>query len=135
MQEIITAVKELGKLIQANESYKVMEVAREQVDNDDELQKAIGEFTLSKQALNQEISKEPRDEEKIKEYDDRIRALHKEIMQNPNMTAFDNAKNDFDEVVGKINQILTASINGFDPETADLEHNCGGGCSSCSGCH
>ncbi|MFA9381109.1 MAG: YlbF family regulator [Acetanaerobacterium sp.] len=134
MENIIRSTKELGKQIQANESYIAMAKAREAVDANDVLQKQIQEFTMLKMSLNQEISKEPRDDAKVAELDEQIRTLHKAVTESPAMLTYNDAKLAFDTVVEKVNQILSASLNGQDPETADAQ-SCGGSCSSCAGCH
>ena len=135
MEQIIKMAKELGKLIQADESYLAMARAKEMVDADEKLQEMIGEFNLSKMSLNQELSKEDRNQEKVTGLDSKIRSLHGEIMQNPNMVLYGETQEELDQIINKINTILSASLNGMDPETADEEHSCGGSCSSCAGCH
>ncbi len=135
MENIIQTTKELGKKIQANEFYIAMNKAREAVDANDELQQQIQEFTMLKMTLNQELSKEPRDDAKLASLDEQIRTLHKTVTENPVMLAYNDAKLAFDSVVDMVNKILSASLNGQDPETADQIESCGGSCSSCSGCH
>ncbi len=135
MENIILTTKTLGKQIQANESYIAMNKAREAVDASDELQQQIQEFTMLKMTLNQELSKEPRDDAKVASLDEQIRTLHKTVTENPVMLAYNDAKLAFDTVVDMVNKILSASLNGQDPETADQIESCGGSCSSCSGCH
>lgn len=135
MENIIRTTKDLGKQIQANEHYLAMSKAREAVDASEELQKQIQEFTMLKMTLNQELSKEPRDDAKVASLDEQIRTLHKTVTENPVMLAYNDAKLAFDEVVDAVNRILSASLNGQDPETADQITGCGGSCSSCAGCH
>ncbi len=135
MENIIQTTKNLGKQIQANEAYIAMNKAREAVDASDELQQQIQEFTMLKMTLNQELSKEPRDDAKIAFLDEQIRTLHKTVTENPVMLVYNDAKLAFDTVVDMVNKILSASLNGQDPETADQIESCGGSCSSCSGCH
>ncbi len=135
MENIIQTTKELGKQIQANEAYIAMNKAREAVDANDDLQKQIQEFTMLKMTLNQELSKEPRDDAKLASLDEQIRTLHKTVTETPVMLAYNDAKLAFDTVVEMVNKILSASLNGQDPETADQIESCGGSCSSCSGCH
>ncbi len=135
MENIIQTTKELGKQIQANDFYIAMNKAREAVDANDELQQQIQEFTMLKMTLNQELSKEPRDDAKLAALDEQIRSLHKTVTENPVMLAYNDAKLAFDSVVDMVNKILSASLNGQDPETADQIESCGGSCSSCSGCH
>ena len=45
---IIEMAREMGKLIQESDEYKALMEARTASDNDEELQKQIGEFNLNK---------------------------------------------------------------------------------------
>ena len=48
----------------------------------------------------------------------------------------DEAKELMDNMLKRINAIISISAEGGDPEIADLtEDTCGGSCSSCAGCH
>ena len=96
----------------------------------------IGEFNLKRMAINNEAGKENRDESKLQELNAELRHVYAEIMKNPNMTAYNQAKEAFDAVLKRVNAIIALSAEGEDPETADLtEDACGGSCSSCAGCH
>jgi hypothetical protein len=56
-------------------------------------------------------------------------------MSKPNMVAFNQAKGEMDRMLAEINNIITASANGEDPETCPAQPGCSGECSSCGGCH
>jgi hypothetical protein len=87
-------------------------------------------------AINNEVSKEERNEETVKYLNEELRHLYAKIMQNPNMTAYNEAKDQIDALLQRVSAIITQSAEGEDPETADYqEHSCGGECSSCGGCH
>lgn len=134
--DIITMAREMGKEIQKDDRYLNWQIARQNSDNDEELQNLIGEFNLKRMAINNEVSKEDRNEENVKKLNDELRHVYAQIMQNPNMTAYNEAKNQIDALLQRISAIITQSAEGEDPETADYqEHSCGGECSSCGGCH
>ena len=73
MENIIKSVRELGKAIQADESFKEYIKAKEEADNDTTLQSAIGEFNLIKMQLAEEGQKEEKDEAKINELNVKLR--------------------------------------------------------------
>lgn len=134
--DIIKSTRELGKLLQQDERYINYHSAREKNDNDETLQRLIGDFNLKRLDLNTEMSKVDRNSERLTALDNEIKELHAQIMSNENMVAFNNAKNAMDEMLSQINNIITMSANGEDPETCPANPaNCSGGCSSCSGCH
>ena len=134
--DIITMAREMGKEIQKDDRYLNWQIARQNSDADEELQNLIGEFNLKRMAINNEVSKEDRNEETVKSLNEELRHVYAQIMQNPNMTAYNEAKDQMDALLQQINAIISKSAEGEDPETADYEeHSCGGECSSCGGCH
>ena len=74
-----------------------------------------------------------RDLEKLEQ---EIQALYLQIMENPNMQAFDTAKQAMNMMMQEVDTILSLCANGEDPDRChpDLT-NCTGNCSSCGGCH
>ena len=74
-----------------------------------------------------------RDLEKLEQ---EIQALYLQIMENPNMQAFDTAKQAMNMMMQEVDTILSLCANGEDPDQChpDLT-NCTGNCSSCGGCH
>ena len=135
MDKILEATRNLGKLIQDEDCFKRYIESREKNDNDEELQKAIGEFNLVKLSMDQELAKEERDAEKLKALNDDLRRTYSEVMINENMINFQTAKREVDELVAKIYSVIVKCSLGENPETAEFEESCGGDCASCGGCH
>ena len=135
--DIIELARDLGKKIQEDDRFIAMHVASQQCDADEALQNMIGEFNLKRMAINNEAQKEDRSEETLRTLNDELRAVYAEIMQNPNMAAYNNAKNELDALVQRVTTVITMSADGEDPDTCDRDScGCGGNCSSCGGgCH
>lgn len=132
--DVITGTRELCKQLQQDERYTAYHAAKENNDNDVDLQNKIGEFNLKRMELNREMAKPEKDNEKISVLDAEIKFLYGEIMASPNMIAFTAAKNEMDGLLNQINSIITMSANGDDPDTVDPVASCGGSCSTCGGC-
>lgn len=133
--DIIKMTRELGKAIQQDERYIAYFAAKDKNDKDSELQKLIGEFNIKRLELNNEMTKDDKDAEKLKELDVTIKDMYTKIMGNESMMAFNIAKNDMDALLSEINNIITMCANGEDPDTCMPEQSCSGSCASCSGCH
>ena len=133
--DLIQQTRALGAAIQQDSRFVALQIARQNNEEDEGLQELIKELNLQRLNLNNEISKEPRDEEKLKAINTAFRAVYDEIMQNPNMQAYEAAKTDMDALVANINGILALCVNGEDPETCTPSGGCGSGCSGCSGCN
>ena len=118
------------------ESYIAMMAARQQSDEDEALQEAIGEFNLKRMAISNEAQKEDRNEETMKRLNEDFRAVYQKIMENEHMLRYNDAKNEFDALLQRITGILSMCAEGEDPETCDYDAaSCGGNCASCAGCH
>ncbi len=133
--DIVQLAREMGKQIQQTEEYKNLQVARKASDEDKELQDLIAQFNIKRMDLSSAMQEENKDEEKITSLDKELKELYQKVMSNESLAAFNTAKMELDAIMNKVQMVLTASVNGEDPETCDVEHSCGGSCSTCGGCH
>lgn len=134
--DAIKAARELGKAIQQDERYIAYNQAKINNDNDEELQKLIGEFNLKRQQLGLEMSKgaDEKDEAKIEETNKEMQKLYALIMQNEHMAEFTMAKQGMDKLVNDVNAIIGMCCDGEDPDTCEISA-CTGSCATCGGCH
>lgn len=135
--DVLNVARELAKALQESEAYIAMSKAREENDKNLDLQEKISNFNLKKIALNREPAKEDRNSDKISTLDREIREAYQDIMNDPNMKAYSEAKGKVDELMKKIEFVLGMALNGADPETIEVPEStgCTGNCSSCAGCH
>ncbi len=84
--------------------------------------------------LDNELSLEEKNEEKIKEMNEKLRALYGEVMAHPAMVAYNEAKQGLDKLLNDVNNIITMCVQGADPATCEPSA-CTGSCSTCGGCH
>lgn len=134
--DVIELTRQLGKALQNDDRYLVFKDAEKANDADEELQKQIEQFNDLRAQINGEISKTERDEEKITKLDGDFKALYKKIIERPNMLVYNEAKGELDNLLNFINQIISGSINGENPdEIEEHQGGCSGSCSGCSGCH
>lgn len=132
--DVIELTRQLGAAIQADERYKNYMAAKIANDNDEYLQEDIGEFNLIRISLDKELSSDNKDDEKVKELNQKLRSTYSAIMLTPSMIAYNEAKTALDELLNDVNSIITMSANGEDPATCEPSH-CTGSCSTCGGCH
>ena len=132
--DLIEKTRELGKLLQDEESYKSMKEAEKKADADTELQELIKEFNLKRLSINVETQKTEKDGEKIAELNKEMQKVYADIMANENMKAYNESKQLFDQVSGRVMTILQNCIAGEDPKTTDFDSSCTGSCATCGGC-
>lgn len=133
--DIIEKARELGKLIQQEESYIALQKAQANADADMDLQNLIGDFNMKRMSINNEASKKDKDSDKLALLNSQMREDYSKIMSNKNMIAYNEAKDAFDMVANRVLAIVQQSAEGADPETADYStSSCSGSCSTCGGC-
>ncbi len=133
--DVIKQARELGRAIQGDERFIRYAKAKLTNDNDNELQDAIGQFNLVRMELDRELDSESKDDDKVKELNEKLRSVYSGIMSSAAMIEYNTAKAELDTLVNEVNTIISKSIDGEDPETCDTSSGCTGSCSSCAGCH
>lgn len=133
--DIIEKARELGKLIQQEESYIALQKAQADADADMDLQNLIRDFNMKRMSINNEASKKDKDSDKLALLNSQMREDYSKIMSNKNMIAYNEAKDAFDVIANRVLAIVQQSAEGADPETADYStSSCSGSCSTCGGC-
>ncbi len=136
--KILETAREAAKLLQNDERVVALCKAKADNDLDTELQEQIGEFNTKR--LDIEMAHRRGDApEKIEELTKEMQILYNTVMENENMQAYSAAKAEVDEMLQHIDAIYSMAAMGEDMDKFDVETllvgGCGGGCSSCSGCH
>ena len=134
--DCIELFKRAAVALQTDPRYLALEQARKMNDSDEELQNMIGEFNLARMDLNNEITKEERDDQRIAELNEKVNSLYGQIMSDEGMIAYNDAKRDCEALINHIDAIINTAMNGGDPMTVqEPSASCTGSCSTCGGCH
>ena len=136
--DVIAKARELGALLQQDERYIKLMEAQKANEEDTALNELIARIQLVQMSFQHEAQKEDKNEQKLQAYDKEFGEIYTQIMANPNMQAYESARAEIDALMQYINNIFVLCLQGEDPATCEPkmeEHNCGGECSSCSGCH
>lgn len=134
---VIELARQLGVALQADERFKAFTVAKDNNDNDAELQEKIAQFNELRRQLNVEMGKDDKDAEAMTKLNGEIQNIYGEIMTRPSMIEYNTAREAMDKLLNSVNFIITMAANGEDPMTCPEEqpHSCSGSCSTCGGCH
>ena len=133
--DVIQKVRELGKAIQQDERFIRYAKAKLNNDNDTDLQNSIGEFNIIRMELDREMQAEEKNDNKIKELNEKLRDIYSKIMASDSMVEYNTAKVELDSLVNEINVVISKTLDGEDPETCETTQACTGSCSTCGGCH
>ncbi len=135
--DVIKLTRELGAAIQQDEKYLAFVAARKANDDDKELNALIGKLNLVQMNYKNESEKDTPDNAKLESLDEEFRKLYGEIMLNGNMRKFEEAKQNVDDMMNYLIQILSLCVNGEDPATCEPQNEeggCTGSCGTCGGC-
>ncbi len=136
--ELEKMARQLGAAIQQDEAYLNFEKARLANEADEELNDLMGKIRLIQMSYQVEAAKDEPDEDKMNGFNQEFQGVYSQIMANKNMQEYEKARQAVDDMMNYITGILGLCVNGEDPETCDPRahhHDCGGECSSCSGCN
>lgn len=134
--DIIEMTRELAKKLQQEDAYILLNTTQKAVEDDDELQEAIAEFNMKRYELTQEVTKKDRDDAKVDELDSLVREMYDKITNDEKMVAFNNAQDEFNELLEYVLHILQMAATGDDPDSIEKpeQGGCSGDCGSCGGC-
>lgn len=122
--DIMEKTIELGKMIQDSEEMKALKKAEELQQNDEEAAGLIQEYNLKRMNIVRDMdAKKITEQEAIKADKEAYDAL----LKNDLIAGYIKAKEEFNNLVQRINDVLTYYITGEEP---GCSHNCG----SCGGC-
>ena len=134
-----TALRELGKEIQADERFAALKAAAAANDADETLQNQMHEMQLLSLQYQQEAEKgEEASQDKIKEIQNKYQDLYNTVMDGENMKNYSLAAAEMEQMAQYISQMIGLFFDGQDPETCQVppaEANCTHDCSTCGGCH
>lgn len=132
--DAILAARQLGRAIQRDSRY--LRVMRAQAENDGDaaLQEDIGAFNALREDLNAEVQKKEKDTVRIKEMDAELKAMYGRIFENEHMKEFAAAREEFQQMLTFVNQIINGAASGRDPDGIEFQEACGGDCGGCAGC-
>ena len=123
-----TALRELGKEIQADERFAALKAAAAANDADETLQNQMHEAEKGEEAS----------QDKIKELQNKYQDLYNTVMDGENMKNYSLAAAEMEQMAQYISQMIGLFFDGQDPETCQVppaDANCTHNCSTCGGCH
>ena len=138
--ELEKLARQLGAAIQQDKVYLDFQEAMKKNEEDTALNELMGKIKLLQMSYQHEASQEKPDEKKLEQYSKEFQGLYEQVITNENMKAYEEARQAVDEMMNYLTGILALCVNGEDPETCGPhahahDHECGGECSSCGGCH
>ena len=127
--DIFEMATALGDALKQDEKLIALEAARKNYMEDRKLQALVVEYEVQQTAMQKEATRgEDYDTHLIDMIQHRINELYEAITTNETYKALEQAQEEVNALMNKVNGIITARITGQEP---GCTHNC----ATCGGCH
>ena len=134
--DVIKAARDLGSAMQSDERFIEYAKLKLELDKDEELQKMVGEFNITRMNIDRINNSEEKNEEEFRVLNLKLREIYDGIMANETMKSYNTAKEAVDKMMNDIMSILQMCSEGADPQTCEIpQGGCTGSCATCAGCH
>ena len=132
-----SALRELGKEIQADPRFEALQKAAKVNDADENLQSQMQEMQLLSLKYQQEAEKgEEASQERIAELQQEYQDLYTKVMDGENMKNYSAAAAEMEQMAQYISQMIGLFFDGQDPATCEIPaSDCTHACCTCGGCH
>ena len=132
-----SALRELGKEIQADPRFEALQKAAKVNDAHENLQSQMQEMQLITLKYQQEAEKgEEASQEKIAELQQEYQDLYTKVMDGENMKNYSAAAAEMEQMAQYISQMIGLFFDGQDPATCEIPaSDCTHDCCTCGGCH
>ena len=132
-----SALRELGKEIQADPRFEALQKAAKVNDADENLQSQMQEMQLITLKYQQEAEKgEEASQERIAELQQEYQDLYTKVMDGENMKNYSAAAAEMEQMAQYISQKIGLFFDGQDPATCEIPaSDCTHDCCTCGGCH
>lgn len=134
MKEILEMAQELGQAIADAEETKTFREMEKIFYEDEEAQRVMNEYEETRAKMTVKAKETGMTPESLKLFQTEMKASMDKLMANKTVKEYLEAKSQFNDIVKKVNAIISYCIQGEEQELAS-EGGCTGNCNTCGGCH
>ena len=134
MNEILEMAQKLGQAIADSEEIKVFREMEKIFNEDTEAQRVMNEYEAERAKMTVKAKETGMTPESLQLFQSEMKKSMDKLMANKTVKEYLEAKSNFNDIIKKVNSIISFCIQGEDQELAS-EGGCSGNCGSCGGCH
>ena len=134
MKEILELAQKLGEKIAESEEIKTFREMEKIYFEDETAQEVMKTYEAERAQMTIKAKETGMTPETLQMFQSQMKESMDKLMANATVREYLEAKSNFNEIVQKVNSIISFCIQGEDQEMA-AEGGCSGNCSSCGGCH
>ena len=129
MDAVFQKTRELGQALMESEAYLNMKAAEDRAMANEEAARTMGEYLEKRQQLQALMQSENPDPGALKRISDEMDAAQERLQMIDDIAALTEARNEFNALIGQINQVLQFIVTG----SMDEGGGCTGSCAACGG--
>ena len=134
MNDILEMAQNLGQAIADSEEMKVFHEMEKTFYEDEEAQRVMNEYEAERAKMTVKAKETGMTPESLKLFQSEMKKSMDKLMANKTVKEYLEAKSNFNDIIKKVNSIISFCIQGEEQELAS-EGGCSGNCGSCGGCH
>lgn len=134
MNEILELAQKLGQALADSEEIKTFHEMEKIFYGDEEAQRVMETYEAERSAMTVKAKEGGMTPENLQMFQTEMKKSMDKLMANATVREYLEAKSNFNDIVTKVNSIISFCIQGEDEEMA-AQGGCSGNCSSCGGCH
>lgn len=134
MNEILEMAQNLGQAIAESEEVKVFREMEKIYYEDQEAQRAMNEYEAERAKMTVKAKETGMTPESLQLFQTEMKKSMDKLIANKTVKEYLEAKSNFNEIIKKVNAIISFCIQGEEQDLAG-EGGCTGNCSTCGGCH
>lgn len=134
MNKIIELAQSLGQAIADSEEIKVFREMEKIYYEDEEAQRVMQEYEDSRAKMTVKAKETGMKPESLALFQTEMKKSMDQLMANKTVKEYLEAKSNFNEIIKRVNAIISFCIQSEEQELAS-EGGCSGNCGSCGGCH
>ena len=131
MDNVFAKTRELGQALMESEVYLKMKAAEDRAMKNAEAANLMAEYLGRRQELQALMQTDNPDPGALKRLSDEMDDYQEQLQMIDDIVALTEARNDFNGLIGQVNQVLQFIVTG----RMDEPSGCTGSCDSCPGCH
>lgn len=130
MDQVFLKTRELGQALVESEIYKTMKDAEDKAMKNTAAAETMARYMELRSTLQEMLSHPEPDSVKMKELSDEMDNVHEQLQNIDDIVALTKAREDFNNLIGQVNQVLQFIVTG---KLDEPEGGCTGSCATCGG--
>ena len=132
MDKVFEKTRELGQALLESEAYRQMKAAEDRAMQNAEAAEAMTHYLEKRTELQTLMQGENPDPGALKRVSDEMDEAQQKLQLIDDIAALTEARNEFNSLIGQINQVLQFIVTG---NMEEPQGGCTGSCATCPGCH